>query len=82
MGVIIDAVPPLQFLNVPEIGFRVRARYAITDRLEGVKECLLHAAAHSHPPARGQVLQDSGKPALQSDHARNKLRASQMKAAA
>ena len=43
MGVIVDAVLPLQFLDVPEVGVGVGARYAIAKRLERVQERLLEA---------------------------------------
>ncbi len=56
MAVVVEPVLPLQFLNVPEIGFRVRARHAVAERLKSVQERLLEATAYSDPLACRQVL--------------------------
>src|SRR5262245_63633917 len=67
MAVVVDPVLPLQCLDVPEIGFGVRARHAIAKRLERVQERLLETTAQAHALACGQVRQDGGQTALESD---------------
>src|SRR3954464_781610 len=62
VAVVIDAVLLLQFLDVPEIAFRMRS-----DAVERVQQRLLETTVHGHVLVLRQILKQRGKALLETD---------------
>src|SRR3954468_8974631 len=62
VAVVIDAVLLLQFLDVPEIAFRMRS-----DAVERVQQRLLETTVHGHALVLRQILKQRNKALLETD---------------
>ena len=62
MAVVIDALFPLELLDIAERGFRMRARYPLAERFVRVQQDFLEAARERHALVCCEILQQRGEP--------------------